>query len=263
MKVADLLPKLLQQARGARGFGHGGFGGTVSTVYIFSARKKCQGEQCLGVIAANRKTFARPVIRLRSIQPTLNQSQNSGSLARRRVLQPTARSHQQSDRLTTRDPFETILQTNRCSAGECSRRATEHCSATSRPEPLPRAQSSSSQSCSFFWILMLTSRRGEWELPASSYSAREPMLRTLASPPSKLVGYRKIPLQAHFGARKALFHTCPRRGCKSRPRRMTPNPSFELTRYSVAPRLPKGRASRIVPLVSQGATPPRAAQFQR
>ena len=28
------------------------------------ARKKRQGEQCLGVVAANRKTFARPVIRL-------------------------------------------------------------------------------------------------------------------------------------------------------------------------------------------------------
>ncbi len=42
-----------------------------------------------------------------------------------------------------------------------------------------------------------------------------------------------------------------------------PNPSFELTRYSVAPRLPKGCASRIVPLGSQGATPQPAAQFQR
>ena len=64
MKVTDLLPKLIQQARGARGFGHGGFGGMVSTVYVFSTRKKCQGEQCLGVVVANRKTFARPVIRL-------------------------------------------------------------------------------------------------------------------------------------------------------------------------------------------------------
>ena len=64
MTVADLLPKLIQQARGTRGFGQGGFGRTVSTVYIYSPCEKRQGEQCLGVIAANRKTFARPVIRL-------------------------------------------------------------------------------------------------------------------------------------------------------------------------------------------------------
>jgi hypothetical protein len=64
VKVTVLLLKLIEQARRARGFGHGGFGRMVSTVYVFSTRKKCQGEQCLGVVAANRKTFARPVIRL-------------------------------------------------------------------------------------------------------------------------------------------------------------------------------------------------------
>ena len=47
------------------------------------------------------------------------------------------------------------------------------------------------------------------------------------------------------------------------PPRPPPNPSFELTLYSVAPRLPRACASRIVALVSQGATLPRAAQFQR
>ncbi len=42
-----------------------------------------------------------------------------------------------------------------------------------------------------------------------------------------------------------------------------PNPLVELTRYGVAPRLPRACASRIVALVSQGATPQRSAHRER
>ena len=42
-----------------------------------------------------------------------------------------------------------------------------------------------------------------------------------------------------------------------------PNPLVELTRYGMAPRLPRACASRIVALVSQGATPQRSAHRER
>ena len=42
-----------------------------------------------------------------------------------------------------------------------------------------------------------------------------------------------------------------------------PNPLVELTRYGMAPRLPRACASRIVALVSQGATPQWSAHRER
>ena len=42
-----------------------------------------------------------------------------------------------------------------------------------------------------------------------------------------------------------------------------PNPLVELTRYGMAPCLPRACATRIVALVSQGATPPRSAHRER
>ncbi len=58
--------------------------------------------------------------------------------------------------------------------------------------------------------------------------------------------------QTHGEFRQSIVHQYP-----------MPNPLVELTRYGMAPRLPRACASRIVALASQGATPPRSAHRER
>ena len=99
--------------------------------------------------------------------------------------------------------------------------------------------------------------------PAVHVSAFAGRHRALASQqPQPVALGRRAGYAARCALRQSTSLSAPS-AMQPMPPRPPPNPSFELTLYSVPPCLPRACASRIVALASQGATLPRAAQFQR